>query len=372
MSCNSNEVSFFFLSLSLWHPEIVGLYGKLFSRRPHIWHPFFLLKNTAAGKNSPCTYQLDGEFINVGELTGAWRERDRCSPIAVFIPLKCPAREAQSEKRKWSRRKIRCLSAVGSLVCVISGVLMKGKKKLFIFSLCEVPRLHVVLSATFRRLQVSASVPLVLLARRAWKTHSQIFMKPPPPLNAQPGVSANFPALKDLILKANNAGGASRSWSRNNATRLFITASFAGSRLSVSGTSVWLAAGDPCASKIHWSRANIRQSARDQPAEGGAISPGSSHAGPFGNRRRLLSTWRKMFVVARPANAAAAALIFSPFLLPYHCFNALCRGKRNLGDPLGLWHFVFTISPRRRRDLWSGSHTCTWVSLKPPAKATWP
>lgn len=52
--------------------------------------------------------------------------------------------------------------------------------------------------------------------------------------------------------------------------------------LSDSAISVWLAAGDPCASKIHWSRANICQSAGDQRAEGGASCP--AHLKPARSR----------------------------------------------------------------------------------------
>lgn len=58
-------------------------------------------------------------------------------------------------------------------------------------------------------------------------------------------------------------------------------------------------------------------------------------------------------------------------LISYHCFNAVCWGK-GIRWPTALWHLVSTISQRRQWDLWNGSHTCTWVLLKPPVKATWP
>lgn len=66
----------------------------------------------------------------------------------------------------------------------------------------------------------------------------------------------------------------------------------------------------PCASKIHWSCANICQSARDQRAERGTFCR------PVRSCQRLLLTWRKMFVVAqRTASDAVGAHFFSFFRL---------------------------------------------------------
>lgn len=288
-----------------------------------------------------------------------------CSPIAVFISLKCPAQKAQRE-RKWSKRKHEkdqvLLSSQPSLCN--QEYFNESFKKFLIFSFYEVPRLHVLLSAFFKHLQVNMSVPLVLLARHSCENiQSNIYEA----RHHTVGATANF-QLKYLILKANTKG-ASCSWSRNNVLSFHHAVLCWKSLvhpLADSAISVWLAVGDPWASKIHWSSANICQAWRPM-----SRTTSAQH----------ISTnlfMNAAFVVDMMENVCCHASVLArrrpptlPLLISYHCFNAVCRGK-GIRWPAGLWHLVSTISPRRRWDLWNGSHTRTWVLLKPPVKATWP
>lgn len=67
------------------------------------------------------------------------------------------------------------------------------KKKIFIFSLCEVPRLHVIVSL----LQTAPGervCPARLVSARVKNIQSNIYEAAAAAADAQPRVSANFPA----------------------------------------------------------------------------------------------------------------------------------------------------------------------------------
>lgn len=266
-------------------------------------------------------------------------------------------------KQKESKRKIRCFSAV-SLVCVITSILMNAKSKiLYFYPLWSHKITHFIVS--FLQTSPGEYVCPACLVSKAfmWNIQSNIYEV----RHHTACVTANF-QLKYLILKA-NAIEASCSWSRNTVVSFHHAVLCWKSLvhpLSDSAISVWLAVGDPWASKIHWSSANICQAWRPM-----SITTSAHH----------ISTNLFMnapFVVDMMENVCCHQSVLAqwrpptqPPLIPYHCFNAVCRGK-GIRWPTGLWHLVSTISLRRRWDLWNGSHTCTWVLLKPPVKATWP
>lgn len=112
------------------------------------------------------------------------------------------------------------------------------KKKILIFSFYEVPRLHVLLSAFFKHLQVNVSVPLVLLARHSCENiQSNIYEAPPPYSRRYSQFPVEIFDLKKPTQKEPLA------LDQETTLCLFIMPLFAGSRLSILSLTVPLLFG---------------------------------------------------------------------------------------------------------------------------------
>lgn len=151
---------------------------------------------------------------------------------------------------------------------------------------------------------------------------------------------------------------------------LFITAFFAGSRLSVLYLTV------PYLFAWQWATPGLQRHIEVLQIICQAWRPATITTSVHHISTKLFMN--APFVVDMRENVCCHQSIWArrgpptqPLLSPYHCFKAVCRGK-GIRWPTGLWHLVSTISPRRRWDLWNGSYACTRVLLKPPVKATWP
>lgn len=145
------------------------------------------------------------------------------------------------------------ISAV-SLVRVIRSILINAKSLIyFIFSFCEVPRL-VSLLQTSPGEHVSLCPVRLVSKAFMWNIPYNIYEVQPPYRQRYSQFSSEI-----FDLKSQCSTEASCSWSRNNVASFHHAVLCWKSPVhpfSDSAISVWLAVGDPWASKIHWSSAN--------------------------------------------------------------------------------------------------------------------